>query len=486
MNMLLHNTILGPWALLTSMLGLMAACSDPAGPAFVAKAGASEEVMAPRAGVVTFVTVPQTVPAGTPIALRHLRRHHRSATEVATRAGQLVAIMIGSPQSSSELGSWSEASLGRPYVATTATPIAQLPELVLDYTPHTDSLSLTRNVSGPDPVDLALVRTTAETHAKSMMLTLAASGLADGKFVLARSGSIVVSIRGQAPYNRAYVFEYFRVVDGFIVNNSSVEIRVGRDYEIERIKIRDVEVLEAVEETTTRRSSDAVASDMRLHIAAEIGGIAPELTPDFAAPVASYHLQAHEDEGVVAPEVMMRWTGIGANGSTSLGRVSALGFSEGAELRQVHPLPRPLLCQEFEVGGRIHEAEDRYLVDQAYVYSFVDARDPFGRCEHGNIHSTDSGAHHELREVLPTDAMYHLGLRSGDRDLELCDEDPSSSSYRKCIDLVDYMSFATALGTMLGSARFSISFERDGTIESHMIELVECPIVNGNADCSAL
>jgi hypothetical protein len=452
---------------------------------------ASEDNRAPRPQTlreessVAIVSVSTAVVAGDPIVPLRLRRIRRSANDLADRVDAISAVVNRSPMTSSTLQTWSDTAVSDRHAMHTTKPYVEAPSLVVTYRPYLDYLTVDDNTEATANGSVFL-REQAEEQARLTLTQLGLVGVVDGEYVLARSGAVGFAAQGSAPFASHYAFNYFRVEEGHLLNESWVEVYVNADLRISRIAVRDVEVVSHASPLSAFRSTQEAATQLEAHINGVLGTISSGLSPEIlSSPVPAYHLDPGIEESVAVPEVSLRWAA-SRPGMVSRARVSALGFVRTSAPREINPAQKPSFCVEYEADNRIARRNNTVVIDSNFAFSFVDSRMPIVRCQEGRLFHDSTSGKHVVRGVVPGEVLARLGLQDGDRDLELCSTDPASSSYGACSPLSDFASFGIAFASLSDSASFSLRFERLGTGMTLAVSLLSCPVVGGSVDCTPL
>lgn len=465
---------------------VLAGCGADSSPDAIEHA---QEEQAPRAmpatGGVQLVSVNTAIQAGRPLIPLSLRRHQRDAEAVALRASVLATRVAGETIPADDLLEWAQESVREQYKATHGAPIPSRPKLAFSYWPHLDYVTVTNGVAAEHRGELFSERESSQL-AEDTLRALGESEIIEGDYVLARSGTVATSFENSLPFVNDYVYNFFRVHDGVVINDAWVEVYVNADQRVSKLAIRDVEISEQHPPRVADFSTAEVEADLQARVRAQVSAISPRLTTRFLGPpVPAYHLAASEEGSWSVPELTMRWSTDDGD-SAAKANVTTLSYEANAADHHRYPVQEPSFCAEFAPGERIARNEKEVVIDEDYALSFADMRLPFNRCQEGRIHLHKASNTYRVRGVTEDGLLGRIGLDNGDKDLVLCNADSDSSSFRQCEALTDYEASSEAFAMMFDARVFELSFDRAGVRRQLQLSIMDCPEEEGITHCQSL
>lgn len=410
------------------------------------------------------IRVRQHLSVGDKVHALRLARITRSPQDLTSRIEALAEVF--GETSAVFPSSWSEASLDRPLRPSADGRFREPSDLRVSYFPHRDYLELTASI---DPaIDPSAIPPSnedfARRYAANILSELKARQLVpEGDYGVVRAGRTTVVAEGAPPIAKTYIFDLMRFIDGIAVRNTAVEIELDRSYDLVRLAVADVEVVETLPVSLVERPSAQVEAEFRNKLEAAVRTDIPSARVSISPGLPAYELGLEAQSGVVNPEMVYRWNTSQDGGPVSRSNISTLGLSTNDVIRHVFPPETPVECLDLEPSRWIRDVSrtrpDLDLavsLDGALSSWFTNNADIAHRC----IDARLVGENDSVIGVRPGGALEHLGLESGDRKLQLCQDDASASNFGQCFPIFTHEDLGSALLSLLPSQNLLIKLQR--------------------------
>jgi len=454
---------------------LLCSCADSTAPS--RSDGANQDVapVAPRdtSSPIGTTTVQQRVEAGTPLAEVVLARPTRDSLEIRARLDALLQAAQAESPDLQGAKEWAGKAEGNRYIEHSL----QGPDWYATYLGYYDEMVV--DFDAPWQLESAAVTQSEARESARMYLQRAESeGLVGGSWVLARSELVGGAEHGKVPFTAAYLFTYLGVEGQFLVPQRRMTVTINGTGKLGRLELATVDVTPTGHTEGAARGLDEAAALALGQIDARMQDISEKVNANsLSPPFGVYILNPNEEEDSVQPRAFIQW-GSSNGESYSRSRVEAATLTGGdVDVERLSPRSRPLFCEHFasrtRVGSDRDESRTVFTVDSDWVASFLDPSSPLTFCVSGRL--SEDGI---LSDPDP-DFFGALELQDGDSEFRVCDLSEAS-----CVSLTDKESFLLAYDLFSTEDQVLVLFKRSGAIETIVVGGAQCPLVDGEADCT--